>query len=201
MPPPWCAHQRSHLDLSELRHNHCWSYPSLAKIRSPFEDGCTRRVIYKVRPWSKCSNHCSHIPTNRQTQMGKRLPIMVIYPLVAKTRAPQHHLRELNACTRQNPGARQGACRSTACATTLMWAPEVPPGPQWAEAQPVVLPFPSQGQVNIYRWVRWGCDAQGFSSGINLHLVGLELTTTGPQAKCFNHSATCQPSHPHAISC
>ena len=70
--------------------------------------------------------------------------------LVTKTRAPQHHSRELSACTRQTPGAWQGPRRSTDCATTLLvWAPKVLPGPQWVEVQPVVLSIPSQGQVPI----------------------------------------------------
>ena len=59
------------------------------------------------------------------------------------------YMRELDACAGQPPGTKQGArgCRSTACATTLVWAPGVPHGPWWVEAQPVV---PSQGSIGSH---------------------------------------------------
>ena len=49
-------------------------------------------------------------------------------------------------CARQTPGARKGICRNIACAPPMVHVctPEVSQGPQWVEAQSMVLPIPSQ---------------------------------------------------------
>ena len=58
--------------------------------------------------------------------------------------------RKVSAYIRQIPRAGQSAQRSTACATTLVWACKIPPGPQWVEAQPVVLPTPTKASSPVF---------------------------------------------------
>ena len=134
---------------------------------------------------TRSSTHAHTHKMDKNELMDKGLPFME-----AKTRAPQCQLREVNACSRQTPGAGQGAHRN------LVWVPKVPPGSlsglrhsQWS------CPSPSRPGP-IYSWVCWGCDVQGLVR-TNLHLMGLQLTTTGPWVKCFNHWATNTHIHTH----